>query len=107
MKQEFAVCENWSEGDNPAGGVVHTVGLDIWWQKGPLGRGDERQEPNGVFVETVIEAAKQRLEYYQSTQFNCQENADAIAALNDALWRLDNRTKRREEEGTEGTHSGY
>ena len=47
---------------NPAGGMVRGVGLFIQWQNGPLGRGDERREPNGAFVETVIAAAKQRIE---------------------------------------------
>ena len=106
MKQEFTVCENDLEGDRPAGGKVHAIGLDIFWQKGAIVVDGERQEPNGVFVETVIAAALQRIEHYQSTRFNCEENKEAIQHLKAALDALDRRTKRRESEGTEGTHNG-
>lgn len=107
MRQDFTVCDNDTAGDGtPFGGRVHAVGLDICWQQGALGQGDERRAPNGVFVETVIAAAKQRLEHYQSTSFACAENADAIAYLEAALERLADRTARREAAGTEGTHQG-
>jgi hypothetical protein len=91
---------------NPAGGFVSSTGLQIEWQNGPLGRGEDRLEPNGAFVETVIAAAKQRLEYYQESKFNCEENRLAIELLNDALEVLNQRTKRREEQAVEGTHEG-
>ena len=55
---------------NPAGGRVEGTGLYISWQNGPLGRGEARKEPNGAFVETVIAAAIQRLEYYQRCQYD-------------------------------------
>jgi len=52
-------CENLlDEWNNPAGGSVKGVGLDVVWQNGPLGRGENRKEPNGAFVETVIDAAR-------------------------------------------------
>ena len=50
--------EHWSDKDgNPAGGVSSGRGFAISWQNGPLGRGVERREPNGAFVEDVIAAA--------------------------------------------------
>ena len=91
----------------PAGGVVTGVGLEINWQNGPLGRGENRQEPNGAFVETVIAAALQRIEWYQTVgegRFRCRENALAITKLEEALHWLDARTNRREVAGIEGTH---
>ena len=91
---------------NPAGGIVGGVGLSINWQNGPLGRGDERIEPNGAFVETVISAALQRIQYYQESKFNCRENYFAAAKLEEALHWLNSRTQRRESEETEGTHDG-
>lgn len=94
---------------NPAGGYVRGVGLDIDWQDGPLGRGPDRAEPNGAFVETVIRAAKQRIEHYQKAadgKFRCRENALAITKLDEALLWLKQRTERREAEGVEGTHDG-
>ena len=91
---------------NPTGGAVNGVGLHIAWQNGPLGRGPERNEPNGAFVETVIAAALQRIEYYQQSNFRCRENALAITKLEEALHWLNSRTNRRETAGTEGTHQG-
>ena len=93
--------------DLPAGGSVEGTGLSIQWQNGPLGTGDERKEPNGAFVETLIAAALQRIEWYQEVndgKFACDENRWAIQCLDSALVHLDNRTKERESRGVEGTH---
>jgi hypothetical protein len=95
---------NDDENGNPAGGTVTGVGLSIEWQNGPLGRGDERIEPNGAFVETVIAAAKQRIEYYNRTKFVCRENSMAITKLDEALMWLNKRTADRESRQVEGTH---
>ncbi len=92
---------------NPMGGTVEGVGLKISWQNGPLGRDKERKEPNGAFVETVISAALQRIEYYQraaNEKFKCRENAIAITKLEEALLWLDKRTRERESRLVEGTH---
>lgn len=98
MKQEIKATHNVDDG-----GVTEAEGLTILWQSGPLGRGEERQEPNGTFVETVIAAAINRLRHYQSSKFKCSENASAIRYLNDALHILDLRTIDRERRGVEGT----
>ena len=63
-----------------------------------------RLEPNGTFVETVIEAVMQRIEYYQDSKFSCDENKMAIANLKAALSWLNQRTKNREERNVEGTY---
>lgn len=92
---------------NPAGGEVKGTGLNISWQNGPLGRDAERIEPNGAFVETVISAALQRIQWYQTAsggKFNCRENAIAITKLEEALLWLDKRTRDREARQVEGTH---
>lgn len=107
MNQNFNSEHLLDEHGNPAGGVTSAMGLIVTWQNGPLGRGADRQEPNGAFVETVIAAAKDRIEFYQADErFNCAENAAAIAALGQALDHLEARTKRREAAGVEGTHEG-
>jgi hypothetical protein len=106
MQQRFDHCENFLDNaGNPTGGVVVAKGLDIRWQDGPLGRGDERKEPNGTFVETVIAAALQRLQHYQSTQFACTANDIAIKHLQGALEELNARTAERENRQVEGTHT--
>lgn len=106
MKQEIIANNRLDEQGRPAGGDVKGTGLNIVWQNGPLGRGDGRLEPNGAFVETVIEAARQRIAHYQEGQFRCRENALAITKLEEALHWLNARTVRREQSGTEGTHEG-
>lgn len=105
MLQGFRYVNNNNDAqDNPAGGVVEGVGLSIVWQNGPLGRGALRKDPNGVFVEDVIEAARQRIAFYQESIFKCRENAIAITRLEEALMWLDKRTKDREAREVEGTH---
>lgn len=90
---------------NPGGGNTKGVGISINWQDGPLGRGVDRKEPNGAFVEGVIKAALGRLKFYESSKFACMENLAAIEALEVALSWCNLRTKARERKGIEGTHN--
>lgn len=105
MKQGFK-SQHWDDPQgNPAGGTTFGVGFAIGWQHGPLGRGSERQEPNGAFVEDIIDAAADRLRYYQAGKFACEANATALVHLSHALAALNNRTKDREARAVEGTHA--
>ena len=105
MRQEFThQTHNVDAEGNPAGGHTGAAGLSIWWQDGPLGRGVDRKEPNGTFVETVIQAAIERLEFYQAGKFACTENGSALEHLARALGVLEERTKDRERRAVEGTH---
>ncbi len=91
---------------NPAGGMASAIGMCISWQRGPLGYGDDRKKPNGVFMSTVIDALIDRLHFHQSVakgQFACQEFEEAIKHLNEALAALRKRTERRRKLGIEGT----
>ena len=100
--------ENYSdENGNPHGGIVTGIGLDISWQKGPLGRVEcgTRIEPNGAFVETVISAVVKRIEFYQESKFKSRENAIALTHLETALLWLNKRTQDRENRQVEGTHT--
>ena len=106
MQDKFEATNDKDEDGNPSGGRVTGTGLTITWQNGPLGRGADRQEPNGAFVETVIASVVNRLEYYQDSKFKCRENALAITKLEEALHWLNSRTSRRETQEVEGTHSG-
>ena len=102
---EECVNEHWEDKDgNPGGGVTCGTGFTISWQNGPLGRDEERKLPNGAFVETIISAVIDRLEYYQRSKFECGANEAAIEALKAANGCLEDRTKAREERGVEGTH---
>ena len=94
---------------NPSGGITYGHGFTIAWQNGPIVKDDGLavgNVRNGAFVEDVIKAAIDRIDYYQSTAFACQENADALSHLRQALAACNARTARRIAAGVEGTHKG-
>ena len=91
--------------DKPAGGHAWGPGFSISWQDKPLGQGQDAEEATGAFVETVVQAALDRLEFYQAGPFECNENDEAIVYLENALGAMVRRTKRRVADGTEGTHA--
>jgi hypothetical protein len=106
MKQKITERHDKDENGNPAGGKTEGIGIAIEWQNGPLGRGADRKEPNGAFVEGVIQAAIGRLQFFQSDRrFSCRENALAITKLEEALMWLQKRTEDREAREVEGTHA--
>lgn len=93
---------------NPSGGRTWGKGFEINWQNGPLAVDGVRHEPNGAFVETVIAAARDRINFYQAAnggKFACRQNALAITKLEEALHWLNDRTAERERRGVEGTHT--
>ena len=100
IHNEFRFDEN----GNPTGGESSARGISVRWQDGPLGWGDDRKEPNGAFVEEVIEIAIDRLEFFNSSKFRSRENSLAITKLEEALHWLNHRTARRVKAGIEGTH---
>ncbi len=105
MKQGH-YADHWNDANgNPAGGVSTGRGFTISWQNGPLGRGKERREPNGAFVEDVLQAVIGRIEFYQGSRFACPENAQALEELRAAADSLDSRTRDREARAVEGTHA--
>lgn len=89
----------------PEGGQTFGAGFAIAWQRGPLGRGEERRAPNGAFVEDVLDAVIGRIEFYQASEFACEENAIALRGLYAAAAVLHARTQAREARGVEGTHA--
>lgn len=108
MKQNITENHEVDEDGNPAGGVTSGAGIYLQWQDGPLGRLPGRSEPNGAFVEGVIQAAIGRLQFYQKVaggEFACRENAIAITKLEEALMWLEKRTADREARQVEGTHT--
>ena len=105
MLDKFAAANGIDADGNPSGGNVRGTGLAIDWQNGPLGRDAERQEPNGAFVETVLAAALQRIQFYNDTQFRCRENSLAITHIEEAMHWLQARTAERERRAVEGTHA--
>lgn len=106
MRQGLHVHNNTDDDGNPAGGSITGIGLSIVWQNGPTVDPEtgEKRKSNGCFVETVIQAAIERLRYYQETKFSCRQNAIAITKLEEAQHWLQDRTREREEKGIEGSH---
>ena len=107
MRNGFKANNYCDDKGNPSGGSAFGAGFAVSWQNGPLGRDGDRLEPNGAFVEDVIDVALQRLRFFQTAsdgRFECRENAEAIHHLRCALQYLDKRTREREDRKVEGTH---
>ena len=108
MRHEMKEIHKLDENGNPSGGTTDGIGLHITWQDGPLGRGADRKEPNGAFVEDALRAVIGRLEFFQTAsgrKFACRENAIALTHLETALLWLEQRTREREERAVEGTYT--
>lgn len=68
------------------------VAIAINWQDGLVGPDGQ----NGAFIEDVLEAARQRLQWFnQNQKFRCRENSVAITKIEEALQWLDWRTRQR------------
>ncbi len=109
VKSEFTTDEN----GNPTGGrtammMEYPDGtgrnvLEIHYQDGIVG--DDGQ--SGAFVEDVLEAARQRLMFFQQSKFRCRENAIALTKIEEALQWLDWRTRNRLAEGVENSYETH
>ena len=102
MMQEINCSNRVDDKNNPTGGHVSGEGIDIRWQDGPRGTSPKNKAANGAFVEGVIQAAIQRLQFFQETKFECVENSNAIQGLTIALKALNSRTALRQERMVEG-----
>jgi hypothetical protein len=99
------------ENENPSGGEVslHVTkkgdsefpALIVNWQDGPR---NNVEPANGAFVEDVLWAALQRLEFFQDSKYRCRENAIAITKIEEALFILKDRQLSRSYRGVEGKH---
>ena len=112
-------AEHWNDANgNPAGGTTSGNGFAIGWQNGPLvqcvdgcvvgglcAEGCTHLKQNGAFVEDIIEAAADRIRYYEDSRLASCHNAQALMHLGMALECLDNRTKERKVRKVEGTHA--
>lgn len=85
--------------------------LKIRWQNGPRGTGENDhygnpvlKEPNGAFVEDVLWAALQRLEFFNEGKYRDRANSIAITKIEEALQALKNRQLERSHRGVEGQH---
>lgn len=103
------VAHNYSDAmGRPEGGTSQGPGYLISWQRGPLkdSASGEEHPRNGAFVMDLIMATIQRIEFYQQSEFACDENAAALEYLYAAHAALQRRMDRRTAAGTQGTHKG-
>lgn len=104
------------ENENPTGGSVdlHVTkhgddefpALIINWQDGARGEQgkDGPDDPNGAFVEDVLWAALQRLEFFNESKYRDRANSLAITHIEQALQALKDRQLERSHRDVEGKH---
>lgn len=117
MRQQITSKHKVDENGLPAGGSTTGRGFRIDWQAGPIQLPERLEDAlltdeqctgvNGAFVEGLIQAVIDRINWYQTTsdgKFKCRENALAITKLEEALHWLDHRALARAERGVLSTH---
>lgn len=116
-KSEVLVKSNFTTdaAGNPTGGNTwmeapgaredgEQVAFTINWQNGMVGPDGQ----NGAFIEDVLEAVRQRLQWFNSNpKFRCRENSLAITKIEEALQWLDWRTRQRLLQDVENTYESH
>ena len=90
--------------ENPDGGFTEGTGLSIRWQRGALDFDGDGVPWNGCFLVTLLEAATEQLEFYQSTKFKGTDNAEAMAKVQEVIDILNRRQVSRFTRGVRGKH---
>lgn len=75
-------------------------GLLVLFQNGPIADAGV----NGVTQEVLLAVVIDRLRSFQSGPYACEENANALRAIEEGQQHLLNRTRARMARGVEGTH---
>lgn len=80
--------------------------LIVKWQDGPRGTAedDTLTDPNGAFVEDVLWAALERLEFFNESKYRDRANSLAITHIEQALQALKDRQLERSHRNVEGKH---
>jgi hypothetical protein len=83
----------------PADASASRAVVPIVFQHGPLSEDHARGLTNEALLAIVID----RLNSFQAGSYACQENAEALVHLHDAMESLHDRTRARVARGVEGT----
>lgn len=67
---------------NPAGGLTSGPGFEIDWQNGTVNAADDI---NGANVVDILEAVRQRMEFFNESKFRCRQNSLAITHIEEAM----------------------
>ena len=85
--------------------------ISIDWQDGGRATGETNPDgspvlaaPNGAFIEDVLWAALQRLEFFQDSKYRDRGNALAITHIEGAIQALKDRQLERSHRNVEGRH---
>ena len=90
--------------ENPPGGErVERPFLTVTWQKGL----PDEVGVNGCRVDDVLALAAEKLRAYQTGPLACEENGEALRALDAALSALNARRRRRVEQGVLNTMKAH
>lgn len=116
INPKLVATNHLDENENPTGGEVRLEisghpELLVKWQDGPRGTGETNADgspvltdPNGAFVEDVLWAALQRLEFFNNSKYRDRANSMAITHIEQALQALKDRQLERSHRNVEGKH---
>ena len=96
---------NYTDADgNPSSGYATGPGLSVIFQDGPRGKlPDGTLAPaNAAFVEDLLVAAYQRLQFFQESKYKHDDNGKAMNLIAQAINALGNRAKERAARGVLG-----
>ncbi|HHB2481357.1 TPA: hypothetical protein ACORDH_002808 [Bacillus cereus] len=77
--------------------------INIKFQEGAI----QEHGANGAQIEDVIDVLVERLEGFQKGGYPCRENSLAITKLEEARMWLNERTRKRQEQGVEGKYTNH
>ncbi len=97
IKAHPGFAENGEDGPLPVPSIAK-----FQWQDGPIDY--DEGVPNGVTVEALLEACRDRLAFFNESAFRCRENSLAITAIEEALGWLNQRRFDRLQRGVLGKH---
>ena len=101
--QQIEFINEIDDDDNPAGGRAEGCGFHIYWQDGPINR-EAGEQAHGAFVEDVLRAVIDRMEFYQNGRLPCDENENTLRDLWAAHTSMMSRRADREKRGVQGTN---
>jgi hypothetical protein len=85
------------------GDLVERPFIRLTWQKGI----PSKTGVNGCRVEDVLDVAVEKLRTYQEGPLACEENAEALRSLLQAVTALQSRRQRRQEQGVLNTMEAH
>ena len=91
-------CHEYQVKTKPFDNLISVNLTSISFQNGPI----QENGVNGCQNEDLINIVIDRLKGFQSGQFACEENANALSKLEEALSSLQSRTNKRKARGVEG-----